>query len=406
MPNQEKINQIVGAFQKMDITLLETLLDNNKTYQDATKEVFLRKVNKVFTEFKASGDTHLQAHSGVCNSNIDRCPNKGCTGYSFVGNHSKKHSGFIFKDLKGITKDIHYCSGFHINDETVEIGNSIRIEIKQDEKADFNPSEYFLIEIQKYKSAYKELMQHQKEIINKELYGAWFEKYSDLYESRSLPYSYTYSDKFFWLYSDIEELMEFLETTDEAKQAVEEFQNIDENNELQLLEWLVKYEEAGKALTLFLFEEVDYEYPERTAFFKQRNLKISTKDFEYLFKFYHLFDKYYHDMLEKHRVEEEHPDDFQERFFRTKKEEHLLYYKQKYQEYLDEYKKYSRNTPMIESEEAFIEYIKNMNDTNDFFLYLKEFFEEESTEYWEQENKIAENYLFLSHHLKRRGLYF
>ncbi|HNE49892.1 MAG TPA: hypothetical protein PLZ64_02055, partial [Chitinophagales bacterium] len=114
----------------------------------------------------------------------------------------------------------------------------------------------------------------------------------------------------------------------------------------------------------------------------------------------------YHDMLEKHRVEEEHPDDFQESFVRTKKEEHLLYYKQKYQEYLDEYKKYSRNTPMIESEEAFIEYIKNMNDTNDFFLYLKEFFEEESTEYWEQENKIAENYLSLSHHLKRRGLYF
>ena len=121
-------------------------------------------------------------------------------------------------------------------------------------------------------------MQHQEEIINKELYGAWFEKYSDLYESRSLPYN-TYSDKFFWLYSDIEELMEFLETTDEAKQAVEEFQNIDENNELQLLEWLVKYEEAGKALTLFLFEEVDYEYPERTAFFNQRNLKISTKGF-------------------------------------------------------------------------------------------------------------------------------
>ena len=46
----------------MDITLLETLLDNNKTYQDALKEV-LRKVNKVFTEFKASGDTYLQAHS-------------------------------------------------------------------------------------------------------------------------------------------------------------------------------------------------------------------------------------------------------------------------------------------------------------------------------------------------------
>ena len=42
---KNKKNLIVESFKKMDCDMLEILLDENFTYQDAKKEVFLEKIN-------------------------------------------------------------------------------------------------------------------------------------------------------------------------------------------------------------------------------------------------------------------------------------------------------------------------------------------------------------------------
>lgn len=235
--------------------------------------------------------------------NFDECPNKGCKGYSFVGNKSKKHIDLIFDELDANINDIYHCRGFKTNDKTVKAESLIGIDIMNDERADFRPNNDFLIKSQKCKLAYDELIQYQNIVIGKEVYLVWLEKFYHLKESLNLQaFNYAGFDKFYWLYNRIEELKDYLQSDDFAKEALKEFQSIEKNNELKLLKWLVKYEKTGDALVmlLYLFEEIDFENLEDNAYFKVDGLKIKILDFKCLAKFRFLFDNHYWNMLEKY----------------------------------------------------------------------------------------------------------
>lgn len=279
--------------------MLEVLLDESIAYQDATKEVFLEKLNGAFLKFEKNGDTYLSHHKGVCNS--EECSNKGCSGYSFVGNNSKNHIDLIFQESDNEIDDIFHCNSFEITDKSVETKDLIYIFIKNDEKADFKPGIDFLIKNQKCILAYEELIQYQNIIIAKEIYTCWLEKHSELYKSfDSLPIFYSGFDKFHTLYRRISELNSFLQTSNFAKEAIEEFQTINKSNESHLLKWLIKYEKTGNSLTLFLYDHIDFEYPEKSEHFEVHDLKINTSDFKYIAKFKFLFDGHYWSMLEKY----------------------------------------------------------------------------------------------------------
>ena len=94
--SKNKKQLIIESFQNMNLNMLEVLLDDNRTYQGASKEVFLKKISDAFHEFKSDGDTFLEAFNGVCTSNL--CPNKGCKGYSFIGNMTNNHIDLIFEE--------------------------------------------------------------------------------------------------------------------------------------------------------------------------------------------------------------------------------------------------------------------------------------------------------------------
>ena len=77
---------ILKYMSEMDIEMLSLILDDSKTYQDATKEVFLEKLKGAFESFKNEKDQKLNYYPGVCNST--ECTNTGCKGYTFVGDTS------------------------------------------------------------------------------------------------------------------------------------------------------------------------------------------------------------------------------------------------------------------------------------------------------------------------------
>jgi hypothetical protein len=207
----------------------------------------------------------------------------------------------IFEELDNDVNDIYHCNGFKNNDISVETENLISIDIKNDEKADFKPSFDFLIKSQKCKLAYEELTQYQATIIDKDVYLVWLEKFYQLYKSfNPLQIPYVEFNKFYWLYYRINELKDFLETSDYANEAVKEFQTIEKSNEPQLLKWLIKYEKTADNLTLFLYEDLDIEYPEKSEYFEVDVLKINTSDFIHIAKFKFLFDEHYWIMLEKY----------------------------------------------------------------------------------------------------------
>ncbi|MCK6649149.1 MAG: hypothetical protein L6Q66_05810 [Bacteroidia bacterium] len=93
--------------QKMDIEMVDTFLDEKKTYQDFEKCLFIKKLQGAFEAFGALGDTFLFAHEGNCNS----CDKTKC-GITFIGNNSNNYMNIIFDEVDNKIYDLYECADF------------------------------------------------------------------------------------------------------------------------------------------------------------------------------------------------------------------------------------------------------------------------------------------------------
>lgn len=296
--SQSKKELILQSFYQMDGNMLNELLYDSQTYQDAPKGLFLRKLNEVFETFKGSGDTYLLPVKGFCNSK--KCPNKECSGVSFVGNNSRKHINLVFRETATDISDIINCDHFEITDCPVDMNGLLYFDFKKEEKENFYPNIDFSKKGQQCKSAADELLHYKHIIIDKEIYSPWLEKHEQLFNSLNGKQEY-YCDhhKFYWLYSDLKELQDSLVSSPIAKIAADEFyQNA--QDEIAVLKWLIKYEDLGKHLTVILYKKMDIEFPETAEWFEVDDLKIKALDFYYISKFKHLFSEHYSFMLKKY----------------------------------------------------------------------------------------------------------
>ena len=100
---------IIYFFQRLDIDMVADILEDNRTYQDFQKPLFVHKLGNAFDEFIKAGDTFLQCHSGFCNSKL--C-NYKCNGFSFTGNFSGNYLDMIIVIKEGIVQDMYECSEF------------------------------------------------------------------------------------------------------------------------------------------------------------------------------------------------------------------------------------------------------------------------------------------------------
>jgi len=94
----EYMQTILNAFSLLDIETLRIHL-KDYDYQDTTKTVFLRALEKVFVNFKNAGDTELNIYEGKCIGKS--CPNFGKKGFRFVGNKSKQRYLDLIFEIEG-----------------------------------------------------------------------------------------------------------------------------------------------------------------------------------------------------------------------------------------------------------------------------------------------------------------
>lgn len=117
---------IVIFIQRLDIEMIELILDENRTYQNYKKAIFIQKLASAFNDFILAGDKFLHCYNGYCNSKF--CHYK-CIGFSFVGNNSGNYLDLIVNIKDGFVYDIYECILFNCLDSLV-IKNK-RIEINK-----------------------------------------------------------------------------------------------------------------------------------------------------------------------------------------------------------------------------------------------------------------------------------
>lgn len=123
-PLTTQADAVLYFFEKLDISMVNSLLDENFSYQHFSKRNYISKLDDAFNEFLDAGDTYLKRQSGLCNS---KSCNFNCKGYSFIGNNSNNYFDLIFDIKDGIVQDIYECSNFKCDENNLK--KNIMIEI-------------------------------------------------------------------------------------------------------------------------------------------------------------------------------------------------------------------------------------------------------------------------------------
>jgi hypothetical protein len=128
--SQEVINTqseaVLYFFKKLDIEMINELLDGDRTYSDLEKPLFIHKLGNAFDQFLAAGDEHLFLYPGKCSSGL--CDSCGCPGYAFVGNKSGLFMELVFKEEQGRVTDIYDCSDFNAYSPQRKFDKRIKID--------------------------------------------------------------------------------------------------------------------------------------------------------------------------------------------------------------------------------------------------------------------------------------
>ncbi|MBC7426386.1 MAG: hypothetical protein H7321_07610 [Bacteroidia bacterium] len=302
MEKLTKKQAIVQCFETLDSKRLYDLLDSSKTYMDTTKEIFIASIETAFNKFKSAKDTFLIKKLGVCNNNL--C-NIGCPGFTFVGNESGKHMNILFRE-NGETdnySDIHQCNDFKSEYENSLQFQNISLKIFVDQQVSFKADLAYSFEKSKYLTALNQMIDKKNDIISKEFIKEWLDRFKSLSEVYfdNVILNYSFVDEFLKLHSNFSYIIENLEVLPLAKEAIQEFDLLEVTGELDLLQWVIKYEEPG--LKLFPFEffwEHDIEKPT----FETLGYKMLTADQIILEEFANIFDDLYWDFLQRYKPED------------------------------------------------------------------------------------------------------
>jgi len=287
---------ILKSISKMDTEMLSMILDDNRTYQEATKSVLIGKLEDVFSEFKSKGDSELIPYLGYCGS--EECTNQGCKGYSFFGNVSNEYISLILEEKNGEVIDIYHCLFMMPEKGYWELSNQITYTIHTDDKANFVPNIDYSINQQRCEDALIDLKESYNNRLGKEDCLYWLSKYNQLKEDISSYYGYGgFINKFQKTYNEIEHVTNYIIKEDDASHAVKDFTQLNQDDENEMLKWLVKYEQFGLDLEYFRVDTI-FDFLEKIEegylpLKKNNEVQLMINDYQNICEFLKKFSNYY-----------------------------------------------------------------------------------------------------------------
>ncbi len=297
---------IIQAISNMKPSILFDILSEDLTYQEAHKMIFIEKLEDAFKKFKERGDIKLNPSPGICKSKD--CTNKGCKGFSFIGNNSGASLDLIFEIMNEEITDIYHCRGMERDLGSVAYENKISINIGADEKAAFKPSTTYLYNVQKVDEAIKEFEEQDDLCFSKSDILYLVEKYKSLYEIVFNPFrGYTRFERFEMSFEALKEISKYVGKESEINVAMESFYEQKMISDKEILNWLIQFEDLGVHMDSFSYlvdNDVFENNENRAAIFNNRTgFKIYKKEFSNEIKFSQIFSEKYWNFIDRHKCQ-------------------------------------------------------------------------------------------------------
>lgn len=247
----------------MDIEGLRLYLKKEYTYQEASQEVFLDKVEDIFDEFKANGDQHLLVYQGVC-TELSCNPDLIRKGYQFVGNNSGDYLSLRFitetEDGKMVTDilDIFSCSCMKTYDSIFQKGERKLLNVSPFEKAGFKGSPEFFFHNNLINQGFSDLDNYSDREIDISEIESWLLKYQPTVDFFTENYNSVYDQNLLFfkhLFFHISRVVNSIHTLDKKK--LLESSDLDlAKNEKKVIKWVLNIEEVTQNQKVNLIEKL------------------------------------------------------------------------------------------------------------------------------------------------------
>jgi hypothetical protein len=231
--------ELIEAFKKLDFEALDILLDDDTSYMDVPKKLFLKRLSKEIIKYDKL-NTYESVKEGICGF----C-NKGCKAYKFSAKDCPSLNLF-FEENNGKVTDIYICNDLNV-ESSDENEWDIYLNFYEEEKVDFKPSLQYNINIQKVEVCIEE---YNALVVNGFVTSQdlvyWYNKYKTLISELDLvdPFlrqPYKAFEKLDNTYTNVYALVHNFNQNSLAIEALEEYQNINKHNERSNVKWLLKY---------------------------------------------------------------------------------------------------------------------------------------------------------------------
>lgn len=245
------LDVILNCFSEMDMEGLRLYLKKDYTYQEATPDVFLDKIESLFNEFKASGDTELLVYPGTC-VEISCNPELIRTGYRFVGNVTGDYMSlrFITDTEDGLTVtdilDMFNCTCMRTVEPVIRRGERKDIDISDFETAGYNGPTEFAYQSELAKKGARELVAYPRKALEFSTLYPWLETYRLTAEfiSKNIFKNYTRDwQKFLKIYYTVDNIFNVIDSLDFKDITTGGDLNWEENEE-EAIQWVLEIEKV------------------------------------------------------------------------------------------------------------------------------------------------------------------
>ena len=294
--------QIIQAIKNFDINKLDNLLDDERSYMDVSKTLFLKTLEKKFKSAKKNGcNSFDDVFFGICES----C-NKGCEGMTFLSN-SGYYLDIYMEDDNETVSDIYVCNKL-VNFPDIEKLYDLGFRFCLDEAVLFKPDSEYTIISKEYKSLLEDI-EHLEPNIKLDELVSWYNDYSHIRNFVAeidifLSFNYKLYTKVFSLISDINKITRIKTREHHAVDALINFQKT--TTEREKLIWFFENETDHYGMYLFKLPK-DLSLDSFVSF-KSDNIQltIDISGYEYVMDYFRKLDDFYDELMEKYKPLPEH----------------------------------------------------------------------------------------------------
>jgi len=229
---------IIEAIKSLDFDALQNILDDNRSYMNVSKDLFLLTLKQHLDEY-AELKSFEKVIEGICNY----C-NKGCKAYKFKSENSPSLS-LYFEEKDGKVTDIYLCHSLK-DDTAVEGERTIDFSFYEEESVNFIPTDDYLWKVHTINKAVEQFNNMPSiGIVPVEHLVHWYDEYNNLANEIQInnPFNvirYKAYTRINALYQKVSDLVYNYKNVDLARRALDMYRDIDFGNEKNVVQWLLE----------------------------------------------------------------------------------------------------------------------------------------------------------------------